>query len=345
MDNKSHTISLEDWNNSIVIKLIPNSIILMIYLVIGAVGNSVVIYVHIWRMNGNIDDRYFVPALGIVDLIACVINTCISLYANLHPVTYTNDFACKTMWFLAFNSTSASSLMLFVIAVQRYLKVCKPFGQQMTIRYRRIALALLVFLSVLISVPTFFFYGLRDVFHSTGTLGKRCTNVRGPWSKTEPLVFKAVIGLGICIIVVSLIVFYSLIVCVVRKSSKFRKNNHCTVSQSQSMSNFTGEICSGDKKSDSKKQTNTLSIVFLFISVIFIVCYSSKISMMIWESLHENFWIEVSTSEVGIYRFLYTFFIINNIVNPFIYGFFDRRFREEFYRMVPCLRNRSQMYG
>lgn len=255
MNNTSHKLSLEDWNNSIVSKLIPDSVILMLYLVIGFVGNSIVIYIQLWRMKGNKDDRFFVLALAIADLLACVTNTCFSLYTNLHPVTFTNDMLCKTMWFIGINVTIVSSLMLLVIAVERYLKICKPFRQQMTNGYKRIALVLLVIIPLLISISAYFFYGSRDVIHESGTMGKRCTNVRGPWTKTEPLVFKAAIALVIVSIIVSLIVLYSHIGCVVRKGSKFRKNCQNKLASS---SNVTFNRETEDTNSDQNNKKNPI---------------------------------------------------------------------------------------
>jgi len=65
------------------------------------------------------------------------------------------------------------------------------------------------------------------------------------------------------------------------------------------------------------------------ITVIFVITYIPKVTLMIVESQNANFWLTMSAEEFTGYRFLYTFYIINNIVNPFIYGFFDVKFREE----------------
>ena len=370
MNNSSYSISLNDWNYSIASKLILNAVILMLYLVIGIIGNSIVIYVHIRRMKSNTDGSYFIPALAITDLLAGMSNTCFELSKILHSVTYTNDLLCKTLWFVTKSTASAASLLLVVIAFQRYLKICQPSGKQMTIGYKHIALVLVVLFSTLVSFPCFFFYGSRDVRHETGTLGKRCTSVRGPWTKTEPLVFKAVITFGIVLIIVSLIVLYSLIGCAVRKSSKFRNNaTNKTTSYSTSQIAtcsyttegttvttlahnehsqpseipYVGEASEMTKRKANRNQINglRLSIIFMLISGIVILTFIPKVGLMIWESHHENFWIELSSSEMGIYGFLYTFYIVNNIANPFIYGFFDRKFRKELFHMVPCLRHRS----
>lgn len=371
MDNSSNKLPLDEWNYSIVCTLIPNSVLLMLYLVIGIGGNSIVIYVYLWRMKSNMDGHYFFPPLAIADLLTCVMNSIHLLYKNQHPVTYTNDLLCKTMMFVCFNTIGVSNFFLVVIAVQRYLKICRPFGKQMTIGYKRMSLILSVFISLLYATPVYVFYGTRDVMHVTGTLGKQCTNInlRGPWAKTEKLVYKAFVTLAVVFTLFSMIVCYSLIGCVLRKRSKFMKNRINTASTTYSTSNTactfdtedtnrtTLTVINGKVKtresSSSVDASNTpegetrrnqinglrLTIIFMWISGIFILSYIPKSVIMLLESYRENLWTELSTSEMGIYSFLNTLFIINNIVNPFIYGFFDKQFRKEFYSMIPCLRS------
>jgi len=51
--------------------------------------------------------------------------------------------------------------------------------------------------------------------------------------------------------------------------------------------------------------------------------------MLLYNSIKVNIWLELSPSELAGYRILVELYVVNNIVNPFIYGFFYTQFRDE----------------
>ncbi|XP_060064697.1 gastrin/cholecystokinin type B receptor-like [Ylistrum balloti] len=397
---------LEDWNDELSRHLIPDSVILMIYLVVGILGNSLVIYIHTVKLRTKWEDRFFIPVLAIVDLISCVVSSSFSFSINMLPVKYSNNSACKIMFFLNMTCTLISALMLAVIALNRYRKICKPFEKQMNMFWKKIAIACVVGIALVISWPCFLFYGSKEVFEGQ-IQGYRCTSVRGPWSTIQPLVFKAAVMLLTFTILVSLVVFYSLIGKVVfchmlrckKKSSNFgpteddfetpnpisgdssditdvpdtntasvndnkipldpdvlspidnnTKSPPTMIIDSEQKSSNIGAsnersiLPEKDLKMPSREAGLTkirgirLALIFMLITVVFIVCYVPKVGMMIYESQHENFWIELSPSELSGFRFIYTAFIINNIVNPIIYGFLDRQFRKEVISLCRCVK-------
>ncbi|XP_033745146.1 C5a anaphylatoxin chemotactic receptor 1-like [Pecten maximus] len=399
---------LDEWNDTLSHHIIPASVILMIYLVIGIIGNSIVIYIHTVRLQNSWEERFFIPVLAVIDLISCVVSTSFSFSINMLPVKYSNDSACKVMFFLNMTCTLMSALMLVVIAINRYRKICKPFSKQMNMFWKKIAIACVIGVSLVMSWPCFFFYGSREVYddHSY-TRGYRCTSVRGPWSTVQPLIFKAAVMLIVAFILVSLVVFYVLIGRIVFKQMLSHKKNSSNVgaaaetmsrdcksshsantskvtelndTNNRSMQDNPNASDSGNtsdtviesksqtvnSESDEKVQNNHLSVtnknchkmsstptnaglsrphgvrlslIFMLITLVFIICYVPKVGMMIYESRNERFWIELSPLELSGYRFIYTAFIINNIVNPIIYGFLDRRFRNEAYSM--CRRGKK----
>ncbi|OWF54238.1 Cholecystokinin receptor type A [Mizuhopecten yessoensis] len=404
---------LEDWNDELSQILVPDSVILMIYLVVGVLGNSIVIYIHTVRLQSNREERFFIPVLAVVDLISCVVSTAFSFSINMLPVKYNNDSACKIMFFLNMTCSLMAALMLVVIAMHRHRKICKPFSKQLNMFWKKIAIVCIAGVSLVISWPCFLFYGSKEVYKEESlTIGYRCTNVRGPWSTVQPLVFKAAVMLLVAFILVSLVVFYVLIGIVVFRQMRFHKKQGIAygASDDRSQNTKSPNSNSGDSSyvtevpdknsapkidtqksseadisspidnnakslnmvsdSDQKSSSNIghnqrrsttcksaltidhttrntgpsmtpgvrLSLIFMLITLVFIVCYVPKVGLMIYESRNENFWIELPPSELSGFRFLYTAFIINNIVNPIIYGFLDRRFRDEVYGLCPCVK-------
>lgn len=85
MDNFTADVSykVKEWNHEIAKSLIPNDIILSLYMVAGFMGNSLVIFIYSFKMKGNKEERYFIPFLAIVDLWASLINASFAIAQNM----------------------------------------------------------------------------------------------------------------------------------------------------------------------------------------------------------------------------------------------------------------------
>ncbi|OWF46144.1 cholecystokinin receptor type A-like [Mizuhopecten yessoensis] len=154
--------------------LIPNDVVLGVYLLAGLFGNLLVIYVYSFKLKTKRDNRFFIPFLAIFDLLACAIGASFAMSLNILPLIYYGDTLCKTLWFLSEATTIASSLLLLVIGLQRYLKVCRPFEAQMTSMWKKIALVMTVVSACLISSPTVLFYGEIQLYTLASVTGVRC---------------------------------------------------------------------------------------------------------------------------------------------------------------------------
>ncbi|XP_052089034.1 cholecystokinin receptor-like [Mytilus californianus] len=99
------------------------------------------------------------------------------------------------------------------------------------------------------------------------------------------------------------------------------------------MKTSTGDIAkqSGSQRRQkiNRRITHNITIMFLVITSIFLLCYISKVTVLIIEGINKNFWGEMSTAKRSGVLFVSDMFIINNIVNPFIYAFMDTKFRNE----------------
>ena len=361
-----HTV--DEWNHELATELVADTVCLAIYLVIGGIGNALIICTYAKRLRLNNEDRFFIPILAIIDLVACIVNCSFSMSINLLPVKYNSDIACKIMWFLAMFTTGTSALTLMLIAVHRYLKLCKPFGRQITHKWKKINLAIILSVMVVIALPCFAFYGSAEVKHPDVDLtGLRCTSVTAGLPKVA-LVYKVLLFLIILGILVVLLVLYSLIGRVLFKQTRFswklnfskeatsatsesgtcetddenRKSTHGHVNTGLNQESISESVphpqCSGNRQSttaDPRLQNHRspgyrVTIMFMIIAGVFVICFIPKLAMMIWESRKTDFWLTLTPSELGGLRFLYTFFIVNFITNAFVYGFMDKKFQTEF---------------
>lgn len=66
--------------------------------------------------------------------------------------------------------------------------------------------------------------------------------------------------------------------------------------------------------------------MFMFIIVIFLICFIFKVIVMLMEVRDLLFWGKFLNIERFVLLFVYRIYILNNIINLFIYVFLDRRF-------------------
>lgn len=153
--------------------LTVNTVILGVYLVIGVLGNSLVFYIYKFCITKHRTDRFFIPYLAVSDALSCIVGSGFGLALNLLPIRFSGDALCKGLWFLTKWSTLVSALMLLLIAIERYKKVCKPFGPQMTPLAKQLSMIALFVVSAILTFPTVFFHGeisfpARGTSHLTG---------------------------------------------------------------------------------------------------------------------------------------------------------------------------------
>ncbi|CAG2216615.1 unnamed protein product [Mytilus edulis] len=150
--NDSVEDRLTTWNLVEARKYILHDVFLVLYFILGLVGNLIVLIVYKLRLKQT-EGKYFIPILAFVDMFVCIFKAPLDLWKNLLPVKFTYIISCQIMWFL-FNMCGFSSIFLLaVITLQRYLKVCRPFGSQLSLKLRRISLLVIFVLSVTVSAP------------------------------------------------------------------------------------------------------------------------------------------------------------------------------------------------
>lgn len=381
-------MNLETWNFELSQFLIGNNIVLCLYLILGVLGNGLVIFIYVVRMSKKSDDRYFIPSLAAIDACACVIGSSYALALNLLPVRFPGDFLCRALWFLSQSSTISGGTLLLVIAVHRYLKVCRPFVAKWSLKVKRMVVLGTLLTALVLSVPTIFLYGEIKVVSDRYTVGNvslvgyRCGNKGSAGALFGYNLFLfifAVTGIVVITICYSFIgkSIYSKVM-TYRKSIKrsnvipprpdlsvstitdIRRSKFCEPSSTdnevengglpekpieQEKGNMFLKI--PDQSHQAKRRSHDklvkanipaminhfhhykYSYMFMTITLVFVIAYLPRIVIMLLESIFvQTFWHKPDSVVVGL-LFLYRLYILNHVVNPFIYGFFDASFRHE----------------
>lgn len=86
-----------------------------------------------------------------------------------------------------------------------------------------------------------------------------------------------------------------------------------------------------------KKATHNFTLMFATIIIVYILAYvPTLILFMLPGSNPANFWFSKSGVELNVLVFFQRAFVINNIVNPFIYSYFDLAFRNQLFHFLSC---------
>ncbi|CAG2209821.1 unnamed protein product [Mytilus edulis] len=161
--------------------LLSHTILLIIGTVIGVIGNGATIIVYSSRIKER-GERYFIPLLAIVDLIACLTISAYYVMNNTYFYDYPSNTVCCLLTFLQVFSSGLSAHILLIISIQRYLLVCKPFGPKMTLFWKKVSLAVACSFTLLYSCPLLGFSGTNtseDVFmnHTINTTSCKFSKV------------------------------------------------------------------------------------------------------------------------------------------------------------------------
>jgi hypothetical protein len=116
------------------------TLLIIIVAAIGVIGNLSVILIYFRIKDGG--ERYFIPLLAVVDLLACVASFPYIVINNAYNYNYPSEFACRLFCMLRLFLPGISAFVFLLISVQRYLLVCRPFGPEMTLSWKRFSFAL-----------------------------------------------------------------------------------------------------------------------------------------------------------------------------------------------------------
>ncbi|XP_048740978.1 5-hydroxytryptamine receptor 1A-beta-like [Ostrea edulis] len=375
---------------------LSSSILIVIGAVIGIIGNSTIVIFYLFRIKER-GERYFIPLLAIVDLVACFTSPPFYIMDNTFFYNYPNDAACRVLSFLQTCVPGASAHVLLIISIQRYLLVCKPFGPKMTLFWKRILFALACGFAVLYSAPLLATSGVLqtvDTFMNHNVTTEICKFS----VDTSPRI-TAYFGLLALIMVANLVVTAGLYAPVLkqvkhsfrsklkvieksketnpisetessnvtqsteteigsvehikeRKESrpiklseiKYNSNKKVHHETTQESSDATSKNYLHHKGPDNQDENTEnkhskckgesvqrrITIMFLVIIIAYVLSYIPPLVILILSYAIEDFnFITLSEGQTVAWIYLARFIFLNHIVNPFIYGYFDAKFREQ----------------
>jgi hypothetical protein len=193
------------------IRRLPVVIFILILMIIGVFGNLHVLYIYYRKFNVS-TYRISVLSLATIDIISCCVSMPFEIADELNPYIFKAEIACKIFRFLNTCLAMATALMLVVIASERYRRICKPYGNQMTEKQSRYWLIGVVCFAICASLPALYVYGRKTIDIPGETIkGSECTWSDSVEGKAIGYIYYAWGLLVIIVCMVLLVILYSLV--------------------------------------------------------------------------------------------------------------------------------------
>lgn len=198
---------LSKLNSEKVILLLPVIVFVVLAILVGIVGNSIVCYVYTFRLRRS-PSRYFILFLALLDLISCFVGAGSELTDLLQPYVFKATWSCKILRFgLSFTIISAS-FTLICVAFDRYYKVCKPLKAFPVRKVKRLCLVVAA-LSIVLSSPALVIFGLKSVATDYPDItGTECSTADGVRKTALPIVYYVILFTAFLILLTSFILLY-----------------------------------------------------------------------------------------------------------------------------------------
>ena len=84
---------VDDWNSHYINVFIPNIVWNILCLLLGLIGNSCVLFIYIFKMKQHREDRYFIPILAWLDLMASMLATIYYITDYFYFIAYSYRFS------------------------------------------------------------------------------------------------------------------------------------------------------------------------------------------------------------------------------------------------------------
>ncbi|XP_062598516.1 G-protein coupled receptor 84-like [Saccostrea cucullata] len=383
---------------------LSSSIFIVLCALIGITGNFAIIYFYFFRIKER-GERYFIPLLAIVDLVACFTSPPFYILDNTFFFNYPSDTACKILAFLQTCVPGASAHILLVISIQRYLLVCKPFGPKMTLVWKRASFGVVCGISVSYSAPLLWTAGIlesTEIFMDHNVTITICK-----FSVDSSPTITVYFGFLTLIMLANLFITAGLYVPVLKrvrrsflqrsKTNKAYNNgegvvessyatqtteaengsvdstnnakgpqlsettihnatNDCQETVPQSSNNISENIVETNvddcKSSTAKKKASTkmasvqrrVTWMFFVIILAYVFSYIPPLIILILVYTVEDFsFINLTEAQTNAWLYFSRFVFLNQIINPFIYGYFDTKFRHQL--RICCKRRSSKKFN
>lgn len=205
------TVTLYELNEELFRLHIPAIIVIICAIVVGSLGNLLVLLVYKKKFRRS-NHRYFILTLAALDLLACTTGMPFLVASLRLPYLMYSSVLCKSMRYSHYLVNNSSGLLLLVISIERFRKICHPLKKQLSTKHILYLCYGTMLISAIIAIPAPIFYTASDIDTKIGNLtGKQCYVERTVKESTLFEIFQALLLMESIICIVVIIILYVLI--------------------------------------------------------------------------------------------------------------------------------------
>lgn len=170
----SENVTVEELNADLFPLHIPALVFVSLCIITGFVGNLMVLLVYKTKFRRS-NHRYFILFLAALDFLACVTGMPFLVASLSLPYLMTSSALCKSMRYFHYLVNNSSGLLLLVISVERFRKICHPLKTQLNVRQTLRLCYGTIFFSAVIAIPAALLYGASTIHTGVGNItGYQC---------------------------------------------------------------------------------------------------------------------------------------------------------------------------
>ncbi|KAI5618051.1 arginine vasopressin receptor 1Ab [Silurus asotus] len=273
----------------------------------------------------------FIKHLSLADLVVAFFQVLPQLCWEITFRFYGPDFLCRVVKHLQVLGMFASTYMLVMLTVDRYIAICHPLRSlQGATRRARLMIACTWLCSVALSTPQYFIFSLSEI--ESGSEVYDCWgHFIEPWGVRAYITW---ITVGIFLVPVSVLVVCYGFIC-----RSIWKNVKCKTKGGAAHGAGTGALIGKASVSSvrtiSRAKLRTVKMTFVIV-LAYIVCWAPFFIVQMWSVWDKNFsWDDSENTAVTLSALLAS---LNSCCNPWIYMLFGGHLLYDFLRCFPCCR-------
>lgn len=305
MNNTTSSDVEESYSREFVIGTV---VCLSVAAFVGLIGNGLlVIMITNARKLRSVMNR-FILHLAIGDLIVCAICIPLFLAINFYFQNNNHEWICKLSRFLQYLAPQGSMMLLITIGINRHQAIVHPLRSMTYGSANRLIIGAWLYSLVVVS-PSLYLTKVQYHIHpSTNTTEPYCATI--PIStKLGQLYVLALAVLGYFIPLTTLIVLYA-------------KISYAVWSRDSQNDPETRTSRPAEAMLKSRKKVIKM---FLTVIVVFVITW---LPLIIYIGVLEQYLYNTSPRISRVRLIVYSIGLSNSIYNPFIYSYFNKRFRE-----------------
>ncbi|XP_030588209.1 arginine vasopressin receptor 1Aa isoform X2 [Archocentrus centrarchus] len=305
--------------------------VLSITFVVAVIGNVSVLLAMYNTKKKMSRMHLFIKHLSLADLVVAFFQVLPQLCWKITFRFYGPDFLCRIVKHLQVMGMFASTYMMVMMTLDRYIAICHPLKtlQQSTQRSYIMIISTWI-CSLVLSCPQYFIFSLSEI--QNGSRVYDCwAHFIQPWGTRAYITW---ITLGIFLVpVVILMMCYGFICHSIWKNIKYKKRK--TMAGAASRNGLIGKNSVSSVTTISRAKLRTVKMTFVIV-LAYIVCWAPFFTVQMWSVWDENFqWDDSENTAVSLSALLAS---LNSCCNPWIYMIFSGHLLQDFVQCFSCCR-------